>query len=361
MQQQQRKAIVIYSPHSGRADQLETTLRLLERVDLSPYQVIPINDLDTKPIQGPSWQRQGIEMVIAAGGDGLVGGVISHIAESDIPLGILPLGTSNDTSRALSIPQDIDQAIDVLRAGKIDKIDLGAAHPAEQAPHNSQQTAGHLALQAIPPQRHGYFAHVSTVGINVQFAHTVTDAEIRQRYGELTYPLAAFDAFMNRKPLNLELRIYDLMPGAGNGSLLASNDDPVILRCRALLAAIVNAPLFGGALQITLPGGSVHDGLLDIIVIEEFDLDNLASNLARFFRYQEQDEQVPMKQPFEHDRLLAQAELSLIPGIHHLRARGVIMSTDSDPQNITLDGEVRGQTPTLLRIADRQLRVIVPT
>ncbi len=360
MQQQQRKTIVIHSPYSGRADQLEATLHQLEQAGLSPCQVIPINELDTKPAQGPIWQQQGVDMVIAAGGDGLIGGVITHIAQSDIPLGILPLGTSNDTARALSIPQDINQAIDVLCAGKCDKIDLGMAQPAEQAPQPSQQAARHPIL-SLPLQHHGYFAHIATAGINVQFARTVTNAEVRQRYGELTYPIAAFEVFINRKALDLELHIFDPMPAEGNEPLLASSDDPLILRCRALLGAVVNAPLFGGALEITLPGASVHDGLLDIIVIEEFDLDNLASNLARFFRNQEPDEHTPTRQCNEHSTRLSQVELSFIPGIHHIRAKSVIMSTGSDPQNITLDGEIRGQTPTLLRIADRQLRVIVPT
>lgn len=360
MQQQQRKTIVIHSPHSGRADQLEAALHQLEQVGLPPCQIISINDLDTKPTQGPTWQRQGVDMVIAAGGDGLVGGVITHIAESELPLGILPLGTSNDTARTLSIPQDIAQAVDVLCTGKIDKIDLGMAQPAEQMPHTPQQDR-HRSTLPPPLQRHGYFAHISTVGINVQFAQTVTDAEVRQRFGEFIYPVAAFEVFMNRKALDLELRIHGLMPAEGNGPLLANDDDPVILRCRAILGAAMNAPLFGGAFEITLPGGSVHDGLLDIIVIEEFDLDNLALNLARFFRNQEPEEQAPTRQHNEHDTLLAQAELSFIPGIHHLRAKSVIMSTGSDPQDITLDGEIRGQTPTLLRIADRQLRVIVPT
>ena len=46
-------------------------------------------------------------MAISGGGDGLVGGVITHIAESGLPLGILPLGTSNDIARSLHIPQDL--------------------------------------------------------------------------------------------------------------------------------------------------------------------------------------------------------------------------------------------------------------
>lgn len=357
---QQCKTIIIHSPHSGRADQFEETLHQLAQAGLTPSEILSIAELDNRPIQGPSWKAKGIELVIAAGGDGLVGGVITHIVESGIPLGILPLGTSNDTSRALSIPQDIQQAIDVLRTGEIDEIDIGLVQPAEQAPHRSQQASNQTTYHKVPLQHHGYFAHISTVGVNVQFAHVATDAEIRQRYGGLTYPVAAFEVFRNRKAVNLELHAYNVMPKESRIPLLASNNDPVILHYRTLLGAVVNAPIFAGAFQLALPGGSVHDGFLDIIVVEEFDLDNLASNLARFFRRQEREEQVPAEQPYKHDERLPLVELSTIPGIHHLRAKGAILRTDIDPQDITLDGEVRGQTPALLRIADQRLRVIVP-
>jgi len=58
-----------------------------------------------------------VDVAIAAGGDGLVGGVITHIAGSGLPLGILPLGTSNDIARALHIPQDIGEAAHVIAQG----------------------------------------------------------------------------------------------------------------------------------------------------------------------------------------------------------------------------------------------------
>ena len=54
------------------------------------------------------------------------------------------------------------------------------------------------------------------------------------------------------------------------------------------------------------------------------------------------------------------AELSGIPGFHHVQAAGVTIMTSADPRDATFDGEVRGQTPMYVHVADEQLRVKVP-
>jgi len=43
-----------------------------------------------------------------------------------------------------------------------------------------------------------------------------------------------------------------------------------------------------------------------------------------------------------------------------VQARGVTIRTSADPRDVTLDGEVRGQTPMYVHVADEQLRVRVP-
>src|SRR6266496_5585702 len=105
--QTSQRVVVIHSPHSGRSSKLSEAITYLEQTGLEIVNTISIADLDDLPAQGTTWKESGIEVAIAAGGDGLVGGVITHIAESGLPLGILPLGTSNDIARALHIPQDI--------------------------------------------------------------------------------------------------------------------------------------------------------------------------------------------------------------------------------------------------------------
>src|SRR5438552_979543 len=108
--QKLRRSIVIHSPHSGRSEKLSQALTYLKELGVEVTRNISVAELDNQPPQGGIWREEGIDIAIAAGGDGLVGGVITHIAESVLPLGILPLGTANDIARSLQIPQDIHQA-----------------------------------------------------------------------------------------------------------------------------------------------------------------------------------------------------------------------------------------------------------
>src|SRR5215470_15448220 len=109
-----QRAIVIHSPHSGRSTQLSEALTYLQQSGVELARTISIAELDGLPPQGATWREQGITIAIAAGGDGLVGGVITHIATSDLPLGIMPLGTANDIARSLRIPQNLQHAAEVI-------------------------------------------------------------------------------------------------------------------------------------------------------------------------------------------------------------------------------------------------------
>lgn len=99
--------------------------------------------------------------------------------------------------------------------------------------------------------------------------------------------------------------------------------------------------------------------MLDIVVIEEIEANAFSTQLAHFFDPQKHflawhpNDGEPS---IDHDP----ADLSRIPGIHHLQARGITIMTGTDPQDVTLDGEVRGQTPAHVCLANERLRVMVP-
>lgn len=357
MRKAPQQAIVIHSPHSGRSGHLSESLAHLRDMGISVLQSISVADLDALPPQGATWKEQGAEVAIAAGGDGLVGGVISHMAGSGLPLGILPLGTGNDIARTLRIPLDIAAAAQVIATGAIQDVDVGMARPAEQAPHLASKE-GHAVRAHVPQQKHGYFAHALTVGLNVQFARIATNVATRQRYGRLTYPVAAVEALRYLGRLETTLRFEGLhLPGnqTPTGEEEALPDELNSLSCRALQITIINAPIFGGQWQLRIPYSSIHDRLLDIVVIEEADLSQLNATLTRFFNARGQASSDNPVRTWRHP-----AELSGIPGIHHFQAEGVLLTTGADPIDATLDGEVRGQTPMYIHLAEQRLPVIVP-
>lgn len=58
--------------------------------------------------------EQGFMLIVAAGGDGTLSGVVDGLVDTQIPLLILPTGTWNALAQALDIPLQIDAAIELL-------------------------------------------------------------------------------------------------------------------------------------------------------------------------------------------------------------------------------------------------------
>lgn len=364
--QNHRHAIVIHSPHSGRSTQLSETLSYLQQAGVEVARTISIAELDGLPPQGTTWREQGIDIAIAAGGDGVVGGVITHIAASGLPLGIMPLGTANDIARSLRIPQDLHQAAEVIALGHEQGIDIGVAQPAEQALHQASRTQHGPVPYHVALQHYAYFAHVLTVGLNVEFARIATNVATRKRFGRLTYPVAAIEVLRNHEALDVELHFDGLFLPPKHGFMHRNTtpvhiveDEATTLRSHALQVTVINAPIFGGRWQLGIPGVSLIDRLLDIVVIEEREAGDLNTRLAHFFGRKEKEQQAAAHEQEQYGTRHP-AELTGIPGIHHVQARSVTITTDADPRDVTLDGEVRGQTPMHTRVADERLRVLVP-
>ncbi|HEY6046122.1 MAG TPA: diacylglycerol kinase family protein, partial [Pyrinomonadaceae bacterium] len=63
--------------------------------------------------------------IVAGGGDGTINLVASKIIDSGKVLGVLPLGTLNHFARDLKIPNDLEEAVRAIAAGRVIKVDAG--------------------------------------------------------------------------------------------------------------------------------------------------------------------------------------------------------------------------------------------
>jgi diacylglycerol kinase (ATP) len=360
-----QRVIVIHSPHSGRSSKLPDAIKHLEQAGLEVTESISIADLDHLPAQGTVWKERGIDVAIAAGGDGLVGGVVTHIAESGLLLGILPLGTSNDIARALHIPQDIGEAAQVIAQGREQEVDVGVGQSAKQGSHGDTPSQSVDVATQDGSQLYGYFAHALTVGVNVHFAHIATNVATRERFGRMTYPYAALKTATARDALDLRLDFEGLaMPQAtataqeGAAPTPATPGTLTTLRARALQVAVINTPIFGGEREFAIARSSYADRLLDIVVFEQMDMGTFGKNIARSFATRKQTIS-PLTPGETRTATHHPAELTGIPGMHHVQALGVKITTSADPHDVTFDGEVRGHTPMYVHVADKQVRVRV--
>jgi len=63
--------------------------------------------------------------IVAVGGDGTLQEVVNGLMESDVNIGVIPVGTGNDFIRVVNIPNQPDQALNIVIEGYTRKIDVG--------------------------------------------------------------------------------------------------------------------------------------------------------------------------------------------------------------------------------------------
>ncbi|HUS00030.1 MAG TPA: diacylglycerol kinase family protein [Pyrinomonadaceae bacterium] len=64
------------------------------------------------------------EVIVAGGGDGTVSAVATEVSRAGKTLGVLPLGTLNNFSKDLGVPQDLADAVATIAEGHVRLIDL---------------------------------------------------------------------------------------------------------------------------------------------------------------------------------------------------------------------------------------------
>jgi diacylglycerol kinase family enzyme len=69
-----------------------------------------------------------VDVVVAAGGDGTVSGVAAGLVGGRAALGVIPLGTLNHFAKDLGVPFDLAEAVGVVAAGHLVRVDVGTVN-----------------------------------------------------------------------------------------------------------------------------------------------------------------------------------------------------------------------------------------
>ena len=124
-----RKILFIVNPNAGKriSDNIIETIRKEFPTDV--YYQIAIwkdkNDFD-EIIQ--IFKFQNYTDVVAVGGDGTVNKVASTAVNTDVALGIVPIGSGNGLARTLGLSMNINEAIKQIVKGKYANIDSGTVN-----------------------------------------------------------------------------------------------------------------------------------------------------------------------------------------------------------------------------------------
>lgn len=238
------------------------------------------------------------DMVFTLGGDGTAMEVAGALAWSAIPIGVLAGGTGNLLGRALGIPRKVSEAVPLLLAGTVRKIDLGV----------------------VKGRR---FAVAAGVGIDAAMVQE-TPVWMKRRLGVLAYTLIATKAALRA----VVLRRFFLARVEADGEVIERR------------AAVVMFANFGAILEGRIsfgPAIATDDGVLDCCI---FSPSHLGDALRIMWRVTRRD--------FRPD-----------PSILYKKGRRFLLTT-VPVLALQADGELLGPTPAEITVEPLAAHLLVP-
>lgn len=171
------RILVVVNPVAGRA-KAGTIIDTLQRQLKSSQGQLEFHETKGDEPVGDNVRQaieDGIDRVYAVGGDGTVSEVVDGVALSEVPLGIIPAGTSNVVAQELGIPLNIDKACQMLASTtavkEVDAIQVG-----EQ-----------------------YFILAVGTGLDAQVMESVS-RERKRRFGPVAYAWSTLKVILGMQP-----------------------------------------------------------------------------------------------------------------------------------------------------------------
>ncbi|MHA6782948.1 diacylglycerol/lipid kinase family protein [Pseudonocardia saturnea] len=244
--------------------------------------------------------EQGVDVVMACGGDGTVRSVAEALAGTGVAMGLLPAGTGNLLARTLGTPLEMPAATRVALTGDDRAIDIGR-----------------VRIDGEEDER--VFLVMAGTGFDADVMGNTPEA-LKARVGPLAYVISGLRAMRGRRT-----RVTISIDGG----------PPLRRRTRTVLVGN-SGTLLGGL--VLMPEAEVDDGVLDIVNLAPKGIPGWVAVAAR----------VISRKRRGHSR------------VEHWTAQEVVITAD-DPQASQIDGDPIGDvTEMAIRVDAGALVVRVP-
>lgn len=220
-------AAILINPTSGKGRSAKNAPLAVQRLRDRGVQV---TELTSDSAQGSLTLAQqavadGIDTLIACGGDGTVHCALQAVAGTDVTLGIIPLGTGDDIARTLDLPRnDVQAAADVIADGRTRQVDYAVVRSSDGVKKA--------------------FLAVMSAGF---------DSEVTERANTMTWPTGTSRYLIATLA---ELRVFQPAP-------FEITVDGQTLRSEGMMLAVGNGSSYGGGMYVC-PTAIPDDGLLDL-------------------------------------------------------------------------------------------------
>lgn len=228
-----RRAAVVYNPVKVDIDDLRAAVALAQS-ESGWAESLWLETTVDDPGQGQARQaaQQGVEVVLAAGGDGTVRAVAEGLRGTDVALSLLPSGTGNLLARNLELSLNkLEDSVRTAFTGKDRAIDIGVIELRREDGRSDEHA----------------FLVMAGMGIDAKMVAN-SDEELKKKAGWLAYIDAIRKALRDTNRVRVRFRLDD-------GPQKAMSAHTVLIgNCGSLPGNI-----------LLLPEAAVDDGLFDIV------------------------------------------------------------------------------------------------
>lgn len=183
---------------------------------------------------------QKYDIVVACGGDGTLHNAINRALHENIVVGLIPMGSGNDFAKAIHLPKDLEECLDIIQAKKTQKIDL-------------IECSGDVDRWCV-----------NTLGIGFDGLANSYNSKMKRFVGKFGYHIGALVAAFKFKGSHMELSV-----------------DGKVTSRKMLMVTACNGPIEGGSFVVG-PDAKIDDGLIDLLTIEPTPIVKLLYYIPRF-------------------------------------------------------------------------------
>ena len=294
-------AALVFNPHAGKKVGMSTNTHGLDDVQAAlRAEGIPFEPWQT---EGPGHatalaQRavlEGYKVVIAAGGDGTLHEVARGLANTDVALAPLPLGSIMNLARALWIPRDLHGAARTIKGGRALAIDISRV-----GTHDFLEAAG----VGVGAGLLAYFNKLDKSGLSLD--------EVR--------------------------KALEFLQQVGKPEVCVEFEGGQIL-AKTQAVNIANGPYVGAAVVVA-PEARLDDGLLDVTIVDHASLPRLLMHIA-------------LRAGGHSAHAAPDMHIVHTPWVR------VSVGQGERPLPVHADGDPIGDTPAMFEVVPAALRVIV--
>jgi diacylglycerol kinase (ATP) len=303
------KTVFIVNPHAGNrsAGSIWPFIEALAKDRLGPFEAYMTKGPGDAVIFAKNAVAEKTRLLVCVGGDGTLNEVINGImmneesVRSDLMLGFIPKGTGCDFVRSVSIPQDIEQAMDLIASGHTRSIDLGVLFLKNHKNRN----------------RRRYFHNIASFGLG---------GEVAQRVNRMTKALGPFVSFMWATLISVFLY--------GTKSIRILIDGSFEKEVSVWNVVVANGQYHGGGMWVA-PDASVGDGLLHVTIIGDLTIPEVFLNLSKLYN----------GRIYDIDKVIT-------------RTCKKVTAISDDRVLLEVDGEQPGMLPIVVKIVPGALNII---